>query len=87
MTETIRFTRHAREKLSLLARHGFIISEKLVVETVLQADRFEVQNAERIAQKVVTDTHVLRVVFRTEEEQIVIITFYPGRRKRYESEV
>ena len=87
MTEAIRFTRHAREKLLLLAKHGFAVTEDQIVNAVLHADRVEDHDTERIAQKAMTDTHVLRVVYRTEGEQFVIITLYPGRRKRYESEV
>jgi len=37
-----------------------------------------------IAQKVIDDEHVLRVVYEIEGDEIVIVTFYPGRRKRYE---
>ena len=87
MAENIRFTRHAREKFSLLARHGFVVFEEQVVETLLQAERVEDHGTECIAQRTMSDTHVLRVVFRTEGEQMVVITFYPGRRKRYESEI
>ena len=87
LTEAIRFTRHAREKLLLLAKHGFTVTEAQIVDAVLHADRVEDHNTERIAQKAMIATHVLRVVYRTEGDQIVIITLYTSRRKRYESEV
>ena len=32
-----------------------------------------------------TELHVLRVVYRMEGDTPVVITFYPGRRERYES--
>jgi hypothetical protein len=40
-----------------------------------------------IAQKRITERHVLRVVYRQEGENQVVITFYPGRRERYESKL
>jgi hypothetical protein len=38
-----------------------------------------------IAQRAITDRHVLRVVYREEGDSRVVITFYPGRRMRYET--
>jgi hypothetical protein len=36
------------------------------------------------AQKVISDHHVIRVVFAEYASEILIITFYPARRTRYE---
>jgi hypothetical protein len=83
----IRFTRHAREKFDILARHGFPITEEQVRDTLLSPDCTEGHQWEQIAQKRITDTHGLRVVYRLEREEIVVITFYPGRRKRYEDNI
>ena len=41
-------------------------------------------NGRFIAQKRITEQHVLRIVYREEGEKRVVITFYPGRRERYE---
>jgi len=38
-----------------------------------------------IAQKGITARHALRVVYRQEGDKQVVITFYPGRRERYEA--
>ena len=84
--QNIIFTRHAHAKFSLLTKHGFEITRNQVEETVSNPDRVFPQRGDRfIAQKVITDRHVLRVVFREEGDTRVIITFYPGRRDRYES--
>lgn len=83
----VRFTRHAQGKFSILATHGFVVSEEQVRQTVLSPDRVEDHGPEQIAQKRVTDTHVLRVVYRIENGEIVVITFYPGRRTRYEDSI
>jgi hypothetical protein len=87
MTRTIRFTRHARGKFAILAKHGCPITEEQVRDTLLSPDRIEDHQTEQIAQKRITDTHVLRVVYRLEGEETIVITFYPGRRKRYEDNV
>jgi len=39
----------------------------------------------KIAQKTIDAEHVLRVVFEDLPDRIRMITFYPGRRKRYEN--
>ncbi len=39
-----------------------------------------------IAQKSIDPEHVLRVVYRQEENTKTIITFYPGRKSQYDSE-
>lgn len=87
MAYEVRFTRHAQAKFSILADHGFFVSEEQVRQTVLSPDRVEDWHAEQIAQKKMSDTHVLRVVYRVEDDDIVVITFYPGRRRRYEDQV
>ena len=87
MAVTVRFTRHARAKFSLLVAHGFAVSEEQVRTTVTTPDRVESHGGEFIAQRRTTDTHVLRVVYRLENGQVVVITFYPGRRERYEDTV
>jgi len=83
----VRFTRHAKDKFSVLAAYGFVVSEEQVHETVMRPDSIEEHKSERIAQKRLTKTHVLRVVYRVEDSEIVVITFYPGRRQRYEDTV
>jgi hypothetical protein len=87
MVQTVRFTRHAQKKFSVLAVHGFVVSEEQVRQTVLSPDRVEDYETEQIAQKRISDTHVLRVVYRRENDEILVITFYPGRRKRYEDHI
>jgi len=57
-----------------------------VADTVLNPEKVIAQPGGRfIAQKRITERHVLRVVYREEGETRVVITFYPGRRERYEA--
>ena len=84
----IRYTRHARYKFGLLERHGFPVTEQQVADTLLRPDVVVPQPENRhIAQKRITEDHVLRVVYRQDGEDLVVITFYPGRRERYENKL
>jgi hypothetical protein len=80
----VRFTRHAREKFEILARHRFVVTEAQVVETLNSPDRVEVDRVSLVAQKGFGEEHVLHVVYRVEGDDQVVITFYPGRKQRYE---
>lgn len=81
----LRFSEHATSKLEILRRHGFAIDQQLVQQVVTEPDEISKGYGERkIAQKTISPTHLLRVVYEESEEAIVVITFYPARRKRYE---
>lgn len=83
---TIIFTRHAREKFAVLARHRFTVTESQVLQTVRQPDLIDrSRNPLLIAQSRLDQTHVLRVVYKqVTSKTLKIITFYPGRRSDYE---
>ncbi|MBI3536896.1 MAG: DUF4258 domain-containing protein [Chloroflexi bacterium] len=81
----IEYTKHARNKFDILKSHGFEISEKQVEETVSIPEREYLQSGGRfIAQKKISEQHVLRVVYRVEGDHKVVITFYPAQKERYE---
>lgn len=85
---SIRYTRHASAKFEVLKRYGFGVTPDQVEETLYNPERLleEDDGAGRfIAQKRITERHVLRVVYRQEGEMRVVITFYPERRDRYEA--
>ena len=82
----IEYTAHAQGKFEILKRHGFEVTPDQVEETVLSPDQVIPQPGCRfIARKRITAQHVLRAVYREEGETRVVITFYPGRRERYEA--
>ena len=82
------YTGHAKEKFKVLRRHGFEVTRQQVEETLSSPDLVESQSGGKmVAQRRITDRHVLRVVYRQEGENKVVITFYPGRRERYESKL
>lgn len=85
---TIVYTQHARAKFEILKRHGFMVTSDQVEATLNQPDDIIAQTGGRfIAQKSITELHVHRVIYREEEDNRVVITFYPGRRDRYESQL
>jgi hypothetical protein len=82
----IRFTRHARQKFDDLAALGFPITEDQVVDALQNPEHIDSEADPPIAQKAISERHLVRVVFVETEDVIRIVTFYPARRTRYESE-
>lgn len=78
------FTKHAKDKFRILKRHKFVVLEQKVLETLSHPDLIDYSKLPLlIAQKKFDRVHVLRVVYKKEQENIKIITFYPGRLKNY----
>ena len=76
----------SREIRCLEAARRFGIQGQ-VIYAVEKPDRIDYRRLPLlIAQKEFDKTRVLRVVYRKEEEIIVVITFYPGRKSQYEKE-
>ncbi len=81
-------TQHAQSKFEVLRRHGFEVTPEQVEQTVTAPDRVALQSGRTlIAQKRITDRHILRVIYREEGDTLVVIAFFPGRRDRYEATV
>ena len=80
----VKFTKHAAEKFNMLKRYGFEIEQKLVVETVLQPERLDERGGQFLATKVISRRHALRGVYESRKDFLVVITFYPVRRERYD---
>ena len=84
----IAYTTHAKDKFALLARYGFEVTPDQVEDTLSNPERIIPQTGGRfIAQKSITQQHVLRVVYREENKKRMVITFYPGRKERYETKL
>jgi len=81
------FTKHAQEKFVLLKRFGVHITAQKVIETVRIPQSIDYSRCPLlIAQASLDRSHVVRVVYREESNQKIIITFYPGRKTHYEKE-
>ena len=80
----VHFTGHALDKMTLIRTYGFEVDQDFVVSTVQHPEEVFLGYSGRfIAQTVLDETHVLRVVYE-EGEEITVVTLYPGRRRRYE---
>ncbi|HDH11443.1 MAG TPA: DUF4258 domain-containing protein [Nitrospirae bacterium] len=61
--------------------------QKKVEDVIKFPDKIEKGYKNRlVAQKKTSEKHVLRVVHEKEDEKILVITLYPGRRSRYEKD-
>jgi hypothetical protein len=88
MAKKIVYGTHAEEKFEILSRHGFVVSKKQVRETLRKPDKIDDGfRGRKIAQRKISEKHVLRVVYVEGPKEIGVVTFYPGRRSRYESSV
>jgi len=79
----VRFTKHASEKLELLKRYGFAVTEKQVRDAIANPDRVDERDELALAIRVLDREYGLRVVYKTTNDNIVVVTFYPIRRERY----
>jgi uncharacterized DUF497 family protein len=79
------FSSHAENKFAILRHHGFDVSKDTILFALERPDKVEYGYKDRkIAQKVIDESHVIRVVFEETRDIVRVITFYPGRRVRYE---
>lgn len=86
--EMIRFTDHARRKFRVLEELGFKVDEDRIDE-ILRNPRF-IQRTWKdrfAAAGRLNSSHMVRIVFEKENGNIVVVTFYPVRRKRYEGKL
>ena len=84
----IRFTDHARRKFRVLEDLGFEVGEDTVSRIVVQSRVVERTWKERfVTVGQVNSRHLLRIVFEKENGNIVVVTFYPVRRGRYEGKL
>lgn len=84
----IKFCGHAEDKFEILERHGFSITRQQVEASVKFPDKvMEGRKDRKVYQKVISDTHLVRTICEESGEWIEVVTFYPGRRERYENEI
>jgi hypothetical protein len=86
MDKPVYFTKHAEQKFADLAEIGFTVAKEQVIETIRNPDFVERNADPPIAQKVISTKHLLRVVFVEEDDKIVVVTFYPRAKKRYDKD-
>ena len=70
--------------MRLAQASGFGVNEEIVLKAVRESQELiEGYGGRSIAQITLDTEHVLRVVYE-EDGEIIVITVYPGRRRRYE---
>lgn len=83
----IKFSDHAMMKLEILQRHGINVDLSFVEQTLSSPEkRAEGYSGRKIAQCKLDAQHVFRVVYEEQGEDLLVITFYPARRERYEQD-
>ena len=79
------FTYHAKQKFKLVKKAGFPLTRQQVKNTINNPNKIEDRSdGTFIASKILDSTYIIRVVYRIENDIIVVITFYPAKRKAYE---
>jgi DNA-binding winged helix-turn-helix (wHTH) protein len=78
----------APNSFTVLEELGFKIQEGRVDETLRKPQLVQRTWKERfVATGPLNSTHMLRIVFEKENGNIVVVTFYPVRRSRYEGKL
>lgn len=82
------FTKHAAiDKFAMLKKHKFKIrvTKRLIREIIRNPDHEERTYGppQFIASKTIDSRHVLRIVYRQEDDIILVITYYPAEKGRY----
>ncbi len=86
--DKIIFSDHSIEKIKILNKHGFQINKKVVVDIMKNPDTIINGYKDRkIAQKIISDRHFIRIIFIEDLNSKRIITVYPVKRSRYENKV
>lgn len=84
----ILYTEHAEFKFRILKQHGFDITRVQIGDIIRSPQKLVPGRRGRlVAQKQVSETHVVRVVYEKHDDRVKVITFYPARRDRYEDQV
>lgn len=88
MQKKIIFPPHAQLKFQVLKQHGVDFSEAQIENVINSPDIIlEAEKSRKIAQKILDEKHVIRVIFEIKNGSIIVITFYPARRSRYENKL
>lgn len=83
MARRIRFTKHAGEKFSFLRRYGFMIDKTDVLRVISKPAKLDRRGGQLLAMREINDIYALRVVYEQRNGIIIVITFYPVKRKEY----
>jgi hypothetical protein len=78
----VEFTLHAEDKLKRLMEIG--VSKERVLKIIEKPEKVvSGYYGRKIAQGFLSKDLVLRIVYEESEEGIIVVTIYPGERRRY----
>lgn len=81
----ITYTSHVEVKFKILERHGKKFTKEQIEEVLRHPETVTRGYKNRhVAQKPINETHLLRVIYEKRDTKIMVVTFYPARRERYE---
>lgn len=80
------FSKHIiQDKIPLLAKRGFKINLKKIKDVINHPQHIDLESdaPKIIVSKSYDAKHILRVVYKTEDDIIKVITIYPAEKGRY----
>lgn len=78
----VKFTLHAEDKLKRLMEIG--VTKETVLKIIEKPEKVvSGYYGRKIAQGLLREDLILRIVYEESEEEIMIVTIYPGERRRY----
>jgi len=83
-SEKIRFTKHASEKFELLKKYGFDVTKSFVTKTIRSPSRVDLRDDQCLALRLLNEEYALRVIYKRINDNIVVVTFYPVKRARFD---
>ena len=82
------YTSHAENKFKVLRKYGVSYTKTQIEDILLHPDSIkESEKGRMVAQKAMSKTHLIRVIYEKRDNILNVITFYPARRERYENEL
>lgn len=79
------FTKHVKKRIKSFNIQGLRITQKEVIRVISNSEHVdkESDSPKIIASRSMDSKHILRVVFKIEDDIITIITCYPAKKGRY----
>ena len=78
------YTKHAKKKFIDLAKLGIVVEKKLIKEIIANPLHTDLEtDPPKIIVSGNLNAHILRVVYKKEDDIITVITFYPTKKRRY----
>ncbi len=81
--EQIYLTKHAKDKIILLAEYRFNLQEEDIISAIKNPDKVFFRENQKKLLKIYNEDYAMQVVCEEEENKIKIITIFPVRRRRY----